>query len=29
MAPQPTPDEKADFLDFAVLAEHWFEGTTP
>jgi len=23
MAPQPTPDEKADFLDFAVLAEHW------
>lgn len=29
MAPQPTPDEKADFLDFAVLVEHWFEGTTP
>ena len=25
MAPQPTPDKNIDFLDFAVLADHWLE----
>jgi len=29
MAPWPIPDGKVDFLDFAVLAEHWLEGTLP
>ena len=25
MAPQPTLDKKIDFLDFAILAQHWLE----
>ncbi|MHC4265090.1 MAG: hypothetical protein ACYSUK_04060 [Planctomycetota bacterium] len=25
MAPQPDGDGDVDFLDYAVLAEHWYE----